>query len=210
MAWLAEDAAAGLSTLKDAVSAKGGELILSDCKRSWDMQWQAHMDYVNNKKSAYSPAPGASFHEAGRAIDLDLKSLRMALADFWDLAIPIGWCSIIAKPDSSAKEAWHFEFRGVFQKVRDLYGYSQAAKAAICDVGDRVDENDDNNLICHIQWGLLRLGSDLGSPPIDGSLGPKTKSALSQFCLSHFPNAAFDPDLASVGQALKSIEGFNL
>jgi hypothetical protein len=44
------------------VKAAGGELILSDMYRSYDMQFQAHLDYVSGKKSAYSPPPGGSMH----------------------------------------------------------------------------------------------------------------------------------------------------
>jgi D-alanyl-D-alanine carboxypeptidase len=68
------------------VKTAGGELILSDLYRSYDMQLQAHLDYVTGKKKAFSPPPGGSMHEAGRAFDLDLSSLKMKLSDFWKIA----------------------------------------------------------------------------------------------------------------------------
>jgi hypothetical protein len=41
------------------------------------MQLQSHLDWKTGKKSAFSPPPGGSLHEAGRALDLDLDSLGM-------------------------------------------------------------------------------------------------------------------------------------
>ena len=51
------------------LAKKGGKLILSDLFRSYDMQAQSHQDYVAGRKKAFSPPPGGSFHEAGRAFD---------------------------------------------------------------------------------------------------------------------------------------------
>ena len=61
-------------------------LVLSDMYRSYEMQLQAHLDFVTGKKSALSPAPGGSMHEAGRAFDLDLSQIQeMGLAAFWSV-----------------------------------------------------------------------------------------------------------------------------
>src|SRR5262245_28593032 len=94
------------------VEAAGGELVLSDMYRSYDMQLQAHLDYVNGKKTAYSPPPGGSMHEAGRAFDLELKALKIKLADFWTIARRHGLSPIIDTPSAGADEAWHFDCRG--------------------------------------------------------------------------------------------------
>lgn len=59
------------------------DLFLSDLFRTYDMQLQAHLDYITGKKKAFSPAPGGSLHEAGRAFDMDLgKIKKITLAKF--------------------------------------------------------------------------------------------------------------------------------
>ena len=58
--------------IRDELQAQGGKLELSDLFRSYDMQLQAHLDYTSGKKKAFSPPPGSSMHESGRAFDVDL------------------------------------------------------------------------------------------------------------------------------------------
>ena len=61
----ADMTSAVLGVVKD-LGGTGNELVLSDMYRSHDMQFQAYMDYKTGKKSAFSPPPGGSMHEAGR------------------------------------------------------------------------------------------------------------------------------------------------
>ena len=68
------------------VAKFGGRLELSDLFRSYDMQLASHNDYVSGRKKAFSPPPGGSLHEAGRAFDLSLTVLKVPLADFWEIA----------------------------------------------------------------------------------------------------------------------------
>jgi D-alanyl-D-alanine dipeptidase len=103
------------------VKTAGGELILSDLYRSYDMQLHAHLDYVTGKKKAFSPPPGGSMHEAGRAFDLDLSSLKMKLSDFWKIAAKHQLQPIIDTPSAGALEAWHFDCRGSHGLVYDYY-----------------------------------------------------------------------------------------
>ena len=69
--------------LSDELQKVGGELVLSDLFRSYDMQYQANLDYKTGKKKAYSPPPGGSLHEAGRSMDIDLSKIKISLKDFW-------------------------------------------------------------------------------------------------------------------------------
>jgi D-alanyl-D-alanine dipeptidase len=107
MALCTPDMEAAIRAVSAQLSQHGGRLFLSDLFRSFDMQLQSHMDFVNGKKTAFSPPPGGSTHEAGRALDLDLDSLKVTLADFWEIARPQGLLPIIDKPDPKLKESWH-------------------------------------------------------------------------------------------------------
>src|SRR4051812_32298727 len=81
MAKCTPDTYRALFAVKENLKARNSDLVLSDLFRSYDMQFQANRDYVTGKKTAYSPPPGGSMHEAGRAFDLDLKYIKkMGLA----------------------------------------------------------------------------------------------------------------------------------
>lgn len=73
MAQCAPDMKKAVLGARDELQAKGVILRLSDMFRSYDMQLQAHIE--NAKKNVFSPLPGGSLHEAGRAFDLDLDTL---------------------------------------------------------------------------------------------------------------------------------------
>ncbi|MCB1824921.1 MAG: D-alanyl-D-alanine carboxypeptidase family protein [Candidatus Competibacteraceae bacterium] len=167
--------------LKDA----GGKLVLSDLFRSYDMQLQAHLDWKTGKKRAYSPPPGGSLHEAGRAFDLSLKDMKIKLSDFWDIAKAHGMVPIISTPDKRKSEAWHFECRGSHQVVYDYYKdghganmkpYKAMAASSILSIGVIVDKYDSNQEAAYLQSCLVRLGLKLGN--IDGLIGRKTKQAV--------------------------------
>lgn len=173
--------------IRAEVESAGGAFALSDLFRSYDMQLQAHLDYVSKKKKAFSPAPGGSMHEAGRAFDVDLKGLKMQLSAFWQVAAKWAVVPIIGQPDSRASEAWHFECRGSHQLVYDYYqaghgtNFSRPAEAmaasAILAVGLAHDRFKGKQEAAYLQSGLVRLGAKPGN--IDGDIGPKTLAALS-------------------------------
>lgn len=183
-----------MSLCKDVEKA-GGKLYLSDLFRSYDMQLQAHLDWKTGKKKAYSPPPGGSMHEAGRAFDLDLKSLRIPLKDFWDVAAPHGVVPIIDTPDPKKSEAWHFERRGSHSGVYDYYkagkgkNFSSPARAAaasaILSVGQPVDVFEGKSEAAYIQSALIRLDKEIGN--MDGDIGPKTRKALSALGIVNAP-----------------------
>lgn len=171
--------------IRTDVEAAGGKFALSDLFRSYDMQLQAHLDHKSGKKEAYSPPPGGSMHESGRAFDVDLKGLKMSLADFWQIAEKWGVVPIIAKPNSKASEAWHFECRGSHQLVYDYYKVRKGgnfepaaamAASAIVGAGLKHDRFKGKEDAAYIQSGLIRLGQEIGN--IDGVLGPKSNGAL--------------------------------
>src|SRR5262249_953747 len=126
MAKCTPDTAKALEGVVADLRALGHELRLSDLFRSYDMQKAAHEDYVAGRKKAYSPPPGGSMHEAGRAMDVDLGSIGVSRADLWEIARARGFFPIIDAPDASRSEAWHFDCRGSHDAV---YQYVKAGKA---------------------------------------------------------------------------------
>jgi D-alanyl-D-alanine dipeptidase len=174
------------------LAAAGGRLILSDMFRSHDMQAQSHQDFIAGRKTAFSPAPGGSFHEAGRAFDLDLGAIKIPLRKFWDIAAKYNVVPIIDSPDSSASEAWHFDCRGSHQVVYDYYKhgngnnfkpYTAAAASAILAIGVGVDAFGSNQQAAALQSCLIRLGKVIGN--LDGIIGKKTKNALGELGLAY-------------------------
>jgi D-alanyl-D-alanine dipeptidase len=191
-----------------ALEARGGHLYLSDLFRSYDMQFQSHMDFVNKKKTAFSPPPGGSLHEAGRALDLDLDNIKVKLSDFWDIAKSVGLSPIINKPTPGVSESWHFDCRGSHQIVYDHYQsgkggtnfkkpYAAMAASAILAIGVKVDQFGPNQTAAAIQSALIRLGQNIGS--MDGSIGKNTKDGLAAVGVS------FSADLPAVSAALEEL-----
>jgi hypothetical protein len=185
MAHCTPDMKGAIQRIGDDLKTRGGHLYLSDLFRSYDMQLQSHLDFVNKKKTAYSPPPGGSMHEAGRALDLDLGALKISLADFWPIAKANGLTPIVAKPNPTLKESWHFDCRGSHDRVYQYYAadkgtnmkpYQAMATSAILSVGIKVDRFGSNQQAAAIQAALIRLGHELGN--IDGSLGTKSQKAL--------------------------------
>lgn len=184
MAFATPDMKAAILSIGEDVKAKGGHFALSDLFRSREMQLQAHMDYTSKKKKAYSPPPGGSMHEGGRAFDVVLDDLKMPLSEFWEIARRHGVVPIIAEPKTSLSEAWHFECRGSHQLVYDHYAAGKGrnmkpgaamAASAILALGEKVDAFRDCDGAA-VQAMLIRLGQDIGN--IDGAIGPRTRTAL--------------------------------
>ena len=96
MAWCTPDTQTALFGIATDLAKKGGKLILSDLFRSYDMQAQSHQDFLAKRKKAFSPPPGGSLHEAGRAFDLDLSAIKIKLEDLWKIAVKYGVFPIIA------------------------------------------------------------------------------------------------------------------
>jgi hypothetical protein len=193
MAKCTPDTAAAIEGIVDDLRGLGHDLRLSDLFRSYDMQRRSHLDYVEGRKRAFSPPPGGSLHEAGRAMDIDLESIGVPLARFWEIAEARGFLPIIDAPISSRSESWHFDCRGshdlVYKYVKSgkagvsIPPYTQMARSAILAIGVQVDGIPDQE-VAWIQSGLIRLDCDPGR--IDGVMGPRTLSAMRE--------AGVDPD----------------
>ena len=209
MAQCTPDMKAAIAKASAALEAAGGKLFLSDLFRSYEMQTQANLDFVQKRKKAFSPPAGGSLHEAGRAFDLDLDSLGVTLARFWKLAAPAGLVPIIAAPTAGVSESWHFECRGSHQLVYDYYKagkgtnfdkpYKAMAASAIVSVGIKVDKFGASQDEAFVQSGLIRLGGDIGN--IDGAIGQRSRKALTALGIDQSSLAA---SVAGVGAALKA------
>jgi hypothetical protein len=187
MAHCTPDSYRAIKAIASDVENKGGSLLLSDLFRSYEMQLQANLDYISHKKPAYSPPPGGSMHEAGRAMDIDVTAIKIGLDKFWVIAKKHGFAPIISKPDKKISECWHFDCRGSHQIVYDYYKqlqnqnmppYTAMAVSAILALGIKVDKFAGKENEAFIQSGLIRLGFKPG--PIDGNLGSKSKAAMKE------------------------------
>ncbi|KAA1054458.1 M15 family metallopeptidase [Azospirillum argentinense] len=185
MALCSPDTQRALYAIRQELLAQQGDLVLSDLFRSYDMQLQSHKDYVSGQKKAFSPAPGGSLHEAGRAFDLDLGAIRISLSELWQIGKRHGAYPVIAQPDPKQSEAWHFDVRGSHNVVYEYYKrgeasnmkpYTAMAVSAILATDIRVDVFENRQGEAFLQSGLVRLGHTLGA--IDGRIGMKTQAAL--------------------------------
>jgi len=204
MAQCTPDTATAIQAVVDDLRGLGHELRLSDLFRSREMQQQAHLDFTEGRKKAFSPPPGGSMHEAGRAMDIDLASIGVPLSQFWEIAKARGFSPIIDSPDTSRSEAWHFDCRGshdaVYQYVKQgkagasVAPYTQMAHSGIVAIGVPVDGLPDQG-VAFLQASLIRLGFDPGR--IDGVMGPRTQGAMQ--------DAGLDPNdpAGSVSQLLQ-------
>ena len=81
-------------------------LEITDMFRTFEMQRQTHVDYLNGKRKEFSPNGFGSMHEAGRALFFaPIKN------DFKEIAESLGF----------TYEKNYLEFRGNFQKIFDYY-----------------------------------------------------------------------------------------
>jgi len=193
MAFATPDMHFSLEKIARDVKSMGGKLLLSDLFRNYDMQLQSHLDFKSGKKKAYSPPPGNSLHEAGRAFDLSLKHIKMPLADFWEIAKRWGVVPIISKPNKRLSESWHFECRGSHVLVYDYYKNNKAnnmkpyramVASAILSIGVDVDKFRRRKKEAYLQFSLIRLGAEIGN--VDGIIGKKTKEAMLKLDVNSF------------------------
>lgn len=196
------DMAAALAKLSNAARAAGGQILVTDCYRSNEVQAAARAKYekwlssgkpkpgtpgydAKTMKPAFVSRPGKSFHNAGRAVDLahmlaapESVPSHLKLDWLWEIAIPCGFEPILKKPTEGASEAWHFDFRGPWGPVYDRLGYEQAAMAACLDIGSSVYARSWKRWVQAQMW---RCGVDLGD--IDGHWGKKTARAAKELGL---------------------------
>lgn len=174
-----------LKKLNDLVKINKGTLRVIDLYRSWETQEESRRLYDLKKKRAFVAKPGESFHNAGRAADLDVKGLNFEgvpkdewLQFFWELAKPLGFQPIIKIPDLGASECWHFDFPGDWSDAYEKIPYPEVAKCATLDVGGwNPQESTEKINRMFIQSQMIRLGYyEVGK--VDGVFGPKTNRIL--------------------------------
>jgi|GEM_PF-3819255 len=177
LAWFTPDTAVALEKLREQVSHAGGTLYLSDGFRSELDQARARFDYLTGQgryaereslirmfpllrgyvacnngrgKKAFSPEPGGSMHEAGRAIDVDMDPARLGMDQrtFADIAHACGWRDIVhdnfGNPNRvDVREEWHWEFPGPFLAIYEQalaetgsqrHAYREMTRRAIADI----------------------------------------------------------------------------
>ncbi len=158
MAWCVPAMKEAMYALREELRSRGADLVLSDLYRSSDMQSAAHRRYMAAREEweikgkigappKYSPPSGGSFHEAGRAMDVDLRALlplasgnwAKVLDEFWPVAKKYGFRPIIDQPNEGQNESWHFDLWGADlqakyeegRKIPGGSGYRTAASYAI-------------------------------------------------------------------------------
>jgi len=189
MAKFTPDTAGAIKDISDwvrrEVPGDSEHLFFSDGYRTYEMQLQAHLDWKCHRKSAYSPPPGSSFHEAGRAVDFDVPSicLHIGYNKFYEQAKSMGWSFVIPRPQHNLPEAWHMEWRGIYNDMVKRRSYKEAVIAAILDIDGKVDDDIADDDIQEIQMILKYLGYDPG--PTDGILGKRTMQAIMLARLDH-------------------------
>ena len=182
----ADDVHDQLLQWKAAVEAKGGTLHANSLTRTVAQQQPLRDKYVawlaDGKPSpavAAANKPGRSNHQGGRAIDVQTGgAFPHAPADkqvdlLWETGKPFGFTPIIASPDESMSERWHFDAWNGWVHVKEHMGYDIACLCSALDVGQAGEWQSDDRLL---QALLLRAGYDLGEP--DGIWGGRSQRGL--------------------------------
>lgn len=205
MAQLVDRAADSLEYMIRDVSIMGGKLYISDAFRSYADQKKAHDDYISGKKKAFSPPPGHSYHEAGRAIDIDLESLGISLMHFWEICKNRGWNPVIRSPDPTVSEAWHFEFLDHWNKI-SKNDYKQTKRCAVleCYVENSIKPLNLSDSFLLVQGYLKILDMYMGA--LDGIPGKMTKKAIAAYNIKygdHF--VLMDDDIIRMGKRVSDL-----
>lgn len=185
MARLIRPAAEALDRTMIEITAAGGHLFISDMFRSTEDQARAYQDWKTGKKRAYSPPPGGSMHEAGRAIDIDVSDTGIGLAKTKKILLDHGWIGI-AKTGS---ECWHHDFRmtdGEYAYKKG--GYKAMAKYCINKIKnmDKIKagiNQDEEIFVTWVQQSLNRLIN--AKLTVDGDYGALTKAVVVKFQLDN-------------------------
>lgn len=167
MAKLTRWSAISLAQAIFKIKRLGGTLFISDMYRSREEQWKAHHDWKTGQKTAYSPPPGYSVHEAARAIDIDTGNTGIGYIETRRILEQNGWMPI-------SNEPWHFERRGTWQKTMDEYGYKSMVRgmlAMIGNLGGGIGDDPAEILTAQKKLGITK----------DSIYGPETYDAIRKF-----------------------------
>jgi len=172
MSLLCTTAALSIARACRHILDEGGSLFLSDCFRSRNEQLKAHKDWLEGRKTAYSPPPGFSVHEAARAIDIDTADTIIGHGKVREILVEHGWTPITSRLYGA--ESWHYEFRGSWEKTRVEEGYRAMVRGMLAMIGNLPEINrNDSEAVGRIQKALFL--------PQDGIYGPRTFDAVRAF-----------------------------
>lgn len=181
MALLYKPAALALDAAMIEIAAAGGHLFITDMFRSREDQEKAHQDYLSGRKKAYSPPPGGSMHEAGRAIDIDPDDTIIGLAKVKTILAKHGWIGIADK----GSECWHHDWRGPDGEAAYRQGgagmsrYRAMARRCIEAIQNPSTDVTSVNRVVEIQKLLNQIWPGLLAE--DGIYGPRTRDAVIVF-----------------------------
>lgn len=153
-------------------------LRITELWRSIAAQMVARAKYEQGLKTAYVAIPGKSMHNCARAMDVNIQTLRdnlgpQYLDKFWPIAAKYGFTPVISHPTEGASESWHFDHKGIWQRVFDVLGYEQGVLAANCAANSAGPFQSSER---RVQAHIVRLDKNIGE--IDGNLGPRSRAAL--------------------------------
>jgi len=181
MSLLARAAATALRQVYREIIALGGYLYITDMFRSATDQQRAHMDYLTGRKTAYSPPPCASVHEAARAIDIDAFDTGIGHRRTREILNRHGWTNIVKT--LTGPECWHYEFRqSRWQIYCERHGYAAMAhdmKRAIGNFAGRHTAQSQKIEVARLQGALNIITG--GGRTVDGIYGPETREAIRDF-----------------------------
>jgi hypothetical protein len=181
MARLVRLAAGALQKVYRDVANEGRHLFISDMFRSAAEQQKAHEDWKSDRKSAFSPPPCASVHEAARAIDIDAFDTGVGHKRVREILNQHGWVNIV--DTLTGPECWHYEFRGdKWENYKKQHGYPAMAHAMKEAIGNLVGLSQAEARKEEVKWlqAALNKLTDAGLI-VDGIYGEKTKEAVRMF-----------------------------
>lgn len=196
----------GLLAWKKSVEARGGKLVANSLTRTCAQQDVLRAKYVawlNAGKPSPAVAaankPGKSGHQAGFSIDAQTggafphEPANKQVDLLWETGKPHGFTPIIASPDETQSERWHFDQFGDWATVKAHLGYETTCLCGALDVGQAGEWQSDERLV---QALLLRLGYDIGEP--DGILGKRSLAALATLKIPFVKGASLEEAIISL------------
>lgn len=184
-------------------------LRLTEVRRSWAFQAAERAKFDNwvragrpeqgsrayqapVMRTTFVAQPGESNHQWGAAVDFDVYALDFPdtpddsqLSTLWELALERGFTPIIAHPERSQSECWHFDHFGPLKEVYRLFAeagrknaayrsaYALTAFTGCVLTGTFQGQGKMERLL---QARLLLAGQFVGKP--DGQIGKMTMAGL--------------------------------
>jgi D-alanyl-D-alanine dipeptidase len=133
-AYLHKEAIQALCEANVQILDAGGRLFLSSVWRRPEDQFKSWLDWKLGRKVTYSPPPGESMHECGRAIDIDTRpsQLKIEHSAVRDILIRNLWFPVapLGMPGDN-----HYEHRDpILQREKSLRGHASMVKMAFSEI----------------------------------------------------------------------------